>query len=166
MRNFISLKPCPMCGGAVKRQGYGINVVFEAEPLVCSSCGFWIDLSYYKTWREAIEDWNKQPYIDGLKERIEELVELKERYRWHNIEKEGLPKFDGEYRVFWRKYDDGDPQMCNAFYNKWSFMSNPDMWVIMDIDGCYDLTNDDFHRVTHWAHVLKEEPYDDDEDEE
>ena len=73
MRNFISLKPCPMCGGAVKRPGSGINVVFEAEPLVCSSCGFWIDLSYYKTWREAIEDWNKQPYIDGLKERIAEL---------------------------------------------------------------------------------------------
>lgn len=74
MRNFISLKPCPMCGGDVRRQGKGINVVFEAEPLVCSSCGFWIDLSYYKTWREAIEDWNEQPYIDGLKLRIFELL--------------------------------------------------------------------------------------------
>ena len=92
------LRECPFCGERTFVKFTPLEGCTDIGNITCV-CGF-----VYTTISQGLDDWNVRPIEDGLRAEIEalqqELDELKEQYRWHSIEVDGLPELDQDVELF------------------------------------------------------------------
>jgi hypothetical protein len=57
MNKQIELKPCPFCGEPVEL----ISDEYDGDIIICTDCGFFMNISGYDSIEEAVEIWNRRP---------------------------------------------------------------------------------------------------------
>ncbi len=91
-----------------------------------------------------------------MEELEHELIALRESWRWKPVS-DGLPKEDGEYRVF-VQFPDEEDEVWTAYYYNSGSSEAARYWLLMTPYGITKLMNDDFDFVTHWAFIISEKP--------
>lgn len=132
------LRNCPFCNGdfvmAVSIGERKEN--FDEAEVYCATCGASIirnckHFSSQKSTDEAvIKHWNTRPIEDGLQAEIEalqqELDELKEQYRWHSLEKDGLPELNQDVRLW--SYTYREIRIGHFYDYEEGNETSPDIW--------------------------------------
>jgi len=94
-----NLRPCPLCGTTENVAQYSGKPYKGSRQVYCNKCG----LQWFTNTDGTFDHWNTRPIEDGLRAEIEalqkELGELKEQYRWHSLEKDGLPELDQDVEI-------------------------------------------------------------------
>ena len=121
------LKPCPLCGNA---SNFAV-LDDKHEPLyrrlVCNNCH--ASIADVKG-NDPAKRWNHRPIEDGLRAEIEalqqELDELKEQYRWHSLEKDGLPELNQDVQLW--SYTYREIRIGHFYDYEEGNETSPDIW--------------------------------------
>ena len=102
------LKNCPFCGGEAFEYYSGSQ--FEFCEVVCKECGC---RSKRKTEEEAIEAWNTRKPMDGIVEKLEEMMqrhiaEAKRQEKYGNYYNRDHERYAaGTYKYFIKQLKEG-----------------------------------------------------------
>lgn len=140
------LRECPYCNGSnLEVWDSGDGKYPDLLPSVeCKDCGIMQHLSH----------WNTRPIEDGLRAEIEalqkELDELKEQYRWHSLEKDGLPELNQDVQLW--SYAYREIRIGHFYDYEEGNETSPDIWFDdYDRYECFRL--DELPKKYQWRYL-------------
>ena len=142
------LRECPFCGERTFVKFTPLEGCTDIGNITCV-CGF-----VYTTISQGLDDWNVRPIEDGLRAEIEalqqELDELKEQYRWHSLEKDGLPELNQDVQLW--SYTYREIRIGHFYDYEEGNKTSPDIWFD-DYDRCDCFRLDELPKKYQWRYL-------------